>query len=490
MNRSIYPVVLCGGMGSRLWPMSRMEQPKQFQPVSGRGSLSFFQTTLQRHRGPAFHDPIVVTNVKQAAIVHRQMRELQLHGRVIAEPIGRNTGPAVLAAALTALADDSDALILVLPSDHIIKGNVNSTITAMSAAADDGLIVTFGLRPTYPETGFGYITDGGMFTGFPGLHRVAQFVEKPAYDVALQLMTNGSSYWASGISLFRADTMVEEFRRLAPDCFQTVSHALARGTRSNGNIYLDENAFAAATNQPTERMVFEQTGTIALAPLNNIEWNDVGAWNAVHDISPSNDDGNVTTGDVMTLDTTNSLIQSDGRLVAVIGMHDVIVVETQDAVLVADRKSAQKVKQLVEQMIVQRRPEVRSHIIRDTTWGQIETLSRDSGCDMRLLTVQPGAALHINGTGAGPSVLTVVSGEGICTIDGQDIRITRGDTLPIDADLALPVVNASRSALRLMQMMFIHPHDIAAQTDAAPGAAKNDPARLPPLCAVSTAVTQ
>ena len=170
MTRTITPVVLCGGMGSRLWPMSRVDQPKQFQPVNGRGSLSFFQTTIQRHRGAAFHDPIVVTNAAHETLVARQMHDLQLHARIVAEPMGRNTGPAVLAAALVALEDDHDAQLLILPSDHIIKGNLNRTITAMSAAADDGLIVTFGVEPAYPETGFGYITDGGGFSDYPGLH--------------------------------------------------------------------------------------------------------------------------------------------------------------------------------------------------------------------------------------------------------------------------------------------------------------------------------
>jgi mannose-1-phosphate guanylyltransferase / mannose-6-phosphate isomerase len=460
MTRMITPVVLCGGMGSRLWPMSRVDQPKQFQPVGGRGSLSYFQTTIQRHRGAAFHDPIVVTNAAHEALVARQMQDLQLQARIIAEPMGRNTGPAVLAAALAALQDDGDAQLLILPSDHVIRGHVNGTITRMTAAADDGLIVTFGIPPAYPETGFGYITDGGGFRNYPGLHRVAQFVEKPAYEVALHLLSGGVSYWASGISLFRADTIVEEFRRLAPDCLDAVTQAMMRGIRRNGTLLLDPAAFVCATSQPTERLIFEKTHLIALAPLRDVQWDDVGAWTAVHQISERDGDGNVTSGDVMTLDTTNSLIRSDGRLVTVIGMQDVVVVETADAVLVTTRKSAQKVKQMVERLQADQRSEVRSHRVVETPWGQVETLSKDAGCDMRMLTVQPGASLQINGTGAGPSVLTVVFGTGICTVGGCEIAIGRGDTLPIDADYALPLTNTSGQAMRLMQMMFATPHDV------------------------------
>lgn len=467
MTRMITPVVLCGGMGSRLWPMSRVDQPKQFQPVNGRGSLSFFQTTLQRHRGAAFYDPIVVTNARQEALVARQMQDLQLQARIVAEPIGRNTGPAVLAAALVALEDDPEAQLLILPSDHIIRGNVNDTISAMSAAADDGLIVTFGVTPGYPETGFGYITDGGAFSNYPGLHRVARFVEKPAYDVALQLMTGGGSYWASGISLFRADTIVEEFRRLHLSCLQAVTVATQTGKRRNRTVLLESDAFAQAPSQPTERLIFEQTSLIALAPLLGVAWNDVGAWSAVHQVSVSDAAGNVTSGDVLTMDTTNSLIRSDGRLVTVIGMQDVVVVETADAVLVTNWKSAQKVKQVVERLVADQRLEVRTHRVVETPWGQVETLSQDEGCDMRMLTVQPGASLQINGTGAGPSVLTVVFGTGVCSVAGREVAIGRGDTLPIDADYALPLVNTSGLPMRLMQMMFAEPHAVSSDLRAA-----------------------
>lgn len=458
---SIHPVILCGGMGARLWPMSRVEQPKQFQPVNGKGSLSFFQTTLQRHRGDAFHDPVIVTNVRQGTIVDRQMKELQYKGRVIAEPVGRNTGPAVLAAALTVLRDDPNGQILVLPSDHIIKGNVNRTILAMSRAADEGHIVTFGIKPSYPETGYGYILDGGGFTNYPGLHRVEQFVEKPEYERSKELVASGFSYWSSGISLFRADTLVEEFLRYDPDCLAAVMQAVDRATGPENRRYLDESSFVQSTNEPTEKIIFERSKVIALAPVLDIEWDDVGAWNAVHHISNPGVDGNVLNGDVMAYDTSDSIIQSDSRLVAVIGMKDVIVVETADAVLVAHRDHAQNVKKLVENLIAQNRPEVKSHVVRDTTWGQIETLAQAEGYDMRLLTIQPGASLRVNGTGVGPSLLTVISGEGICTLHGLDQTVGRGQTIPIDATHALPLRNSAGTALRVIQMTFAHDEEAA-----------------------------
>ncbi|MGB8812821.1 MAG: mannose-1-phosphate guanylyltransferase/mannose-6-phosphate isomerase [Paracoccaceae bacterium] len=461
MKNPIYPVILCGGMGSRLWPMSRIDQPKQFQPISGKGSLTYFQTTVQRHRSASFHAPIVVTNARHTAMVDRQLHELQTGGTVIGEPVGRNTGPAVLAAALTALQSDPDAQLLVLPSDHIIKGNLNKTVTAMQAAADNGRIVTFGIKPAYPETGYGYITDGGGYENYPGLHRVESFVEKPAFEIAKRLLNTGFSYWASGISLFRADALIEEFHRLDPNTYFAVLAALKAADRNRDLILLEESSFAQATNEPTERLVFERTAAIALAPLRDIEWDDVGAWNAVHQISERNADGNVTNGDVLTMDTKNSMIQSDTRLVAVIGMQDVIVIDTPDALLVTNREHSQSVKKVVDHLKSQMRREVHTHVARDTTWGRVEKLAGDAGYDMRMITVQPGARLKVNGTGSGPSLLTVVSGEGIYEMDGVQTRTRRGDTVAIDADFALPLINPTSRELRVIQLMFTRAGDEA-----------------------------
>lgn len=460
MDSKIYPIVLCGGMGSRLWPMSRIEQPKQFQPVEGVGSPTYFQTTLQRHRGTIFGDPVVVTNARHGAIVDRQMRELQSGGIIIAEPAGRNTGPAVLAAALVLLERDADAQLLVLPSDHIIKGDINRIIGAMEEPADDGRIVTFGVEPHYPETGYGYIMDGGAYKNYAGLHRVSEFVEKPHFERAKQLLTTGFSYWASGISLFRADTIIEEYTRFDPDTVATVTEAVlrrsAKPVRAGGreHMLLDEASFIKATSEPTERAVFEHSSAIALAPLPGIEWDDVGAWTAVHQISNRTEDNNAISGDVIALDTKNSLIRSGDRLVTVIGMQDVIVVDTPDAVLVTSREKAQDVKKLVEMMQSSDRSQVRSHLTRDTTWGQVETLRRAAGYNLRHLSVNPGALVTIDGAGIGPSVVTVVHGEGECEFGGRKMRLKRGESLPISMEVALTINNTGSESLRLVQLMF------------------------------------
>ncbi|MES2845353.1 MAG: sugar phosphate nucleotidyltransferase [Pseudomonadota bacterium] len=453
MSHLITPLALCGGMGSRLWPMSRIDQPKQFQPVKGAGSLSFFQATLQRHRGPGFADPIVVTSARHGMIVARQLREVQLRGRIIAEPVARNTGPAVLAAALDVLSRNADAKLLVLPSDHVITGDLSRTVLAMRSAADQGRIVTFGITPDSPETGFGYITDGGALADYPGLHRVDRFVEKPTFDVASALLADGNSYWASGISLFRADVLVAEFQRLAPHTYHAVLSAWQQAREMAFHLLLDENTFAKAENEPTERLIFERTDRISLAPVRDIEWDDVGAWNAVHKISKPGSSGNVTTGDVIAVDTRNSLIRGrDNRLIAVVGMRDVIVVDTPDALLVTNRANAQNVKGLVEELKKNARPEVQSHPSRDTGWGRIERLADAQDCNLDLLTVEPGATVLVNGTGESQSLVTFLTDGGSYQQNGRWIAAASGHSVQVNSTVVLPVSNTGLQELRLVKL--------------------------------------
>jgi len=452
MTSPITPLVLCGGMGSRLWPLSRTEQPKQFQPTGGPGSPTFFQATVQRHRGAGFADPVIVTNARQSMLVARQLREIQTRARIIGEPVGRNTGPAVLAAALDALSRDPDAQLLVLPSDHMISGDIGAAVLSMQAAAELGRIVTFGVAPAYAETGYGYIVDGGAFADYAGLHRVARFVEKPPFDLAAHLIAEGTAWWASGISLFRADTLVEEFRRHDPDTLAAVRAAHMGATEDPLHLQLDATAFAAAANEPTERLVFERSDRIALAPLHGILWDDVGAWNAVHKISDRCAAGNVTTGDVLALDTRNSLIRGDSRLIAVVGLSEVIVVDTPDAVLVTNRDNAQNVKKVVEALKSRARPEVETHTARETRWGRIEQLTRNRGFTLDLLTVEPGATAMINGTGIAPSLVTFLSPGGFYERGGHRHEARAGECIAVEADITLPVTNAARAELRMVKL--------------------------------------
>ena len=446
---SIHPLILCGGMGSRLWPMSRIDQPKQFQPVAGKGSPTYFQTTVQRHRGPLFRDPIVVTNRMQAGLVSQQLDEIAVDGLVIGEPVGRNTGPAVLAAALAVLPGNPEAILLVLPSDHIIVGDINATVARMAAAAANGAIITFGIPPSYAETGYGYIVDGGKVDGHDGLHHVARFVEKPPVEIAQQMIDSGAAYWASGISMFRADLICEEFQRLDPRTYAAVAQSVQDAKPTARGITLDEDAFRDARDEPTERAVFENSPTLFLAPM-DVKWDDVGAWASVYDVNTKSDDGNVISGDIMALDTTNSLIRSDGRLVVVVGMSDLIVVDTKDALLVTDRKHAQQVKLVVEKLKSGGRTEVVTHRYHNHVWGQIEALESNPRYRLEILTVFPGFTMHINGHGDGPSFLSVVAGQ--ASYRENDLAnnscLTLGSMLSIDKDTVISLTNTADHELR------------------------------------------
>ncbi|SNT42915.1 mannose-1-phosphate guanylyltransferase [Tropicimonas sediminicola] len=405
----IVPLVLCGGSGSRLWPVSRTDSPKHFHAVNGGNSLSFLQETVQRHTGKRMRDPILVTNARHAHYVRAQLDEIQVRGEIIGEPVARNTGPAVLAAAFRALERDPDAVLLVLPSDHVIEGDVNGTVHAMYDAAEDGRIITFGVRPHYPETGYGYITDGGPIDGYDGLHHVGEFVEKPPLDRAQALLDGGRAYWASGISMFRADTIVEEYRRLDPISLMAVHHALAHRAFDGNGLVLERGAFEKAESLPTEVAVFEKTRAIALAPL-QVSWNDVGSWEAMHGIGTPDAQGNVISGDVISVETRNSLVRSQDRLVAVIGLENVVVVDTSDALLVASRSEAQKVKQAVQALNLSDRQEAHSHPTHRFSWGESHRAFSTEACDVTHLTINAGAALTIDGS-CGPMHLIGVRGD-------------------------------------------------------------------------------
>ncbi len=449
--QKIYPLILCGGMGSRLWPMSRIEQPKQFQPVNGKGSLTYFQSTVQRHRGPLYHNPIVVTGAGQADLVRQQLAEIQSGARIISEPCARNTGPAVLSAAIEVLRHDPEAILLVLPSDHVISGDLGGPIGRMVAAANAGRIVTFGVTPGYPESGYGYIIDGGAVSEHDGLRSVSRFIEKPAVAAAQLLIEAGTAYWASGISLFRADVIEAEFRRLDPATHAAVVRAVDRGRALSDCLALDETAFSDARDAPTETAVFEQSPLVSLACL-DVRWDDVGAWAAVYDVNDKSEDGNVLAGDVMALGTTNSLIRSDGRLIVVVGMTDVIVVDTKDALLVTDRSHAQEVKYAVERLKGANRAEVRSHPYRSYAWGGVEALKSETDCRVEMLTLRPGASLQISGRDNSTRFLSVISGEARCLGGpvGQDHFLARGSMLTIADDAEMNVTNIADHDLRAL----------------------------------------
>jgi mannose-1-phosphate guanylyltransferase/mannose-6-phosphate isomerase len=447
----IFPIILCGGVGTRLWPLSRAQQPKQFQPIDADNTTTFFQTTVQRHSGEMFGNPVVCVARGHLETVRRQLRDIQRTGRIITEPASRNTGPAVLAAALELQRTTPDALMLICPSDHIISGDINGKVRAVQQAALDGLILTLGIKPRYAETGYGYIMDGGEYRNYSGVHRAERFVEKPDLITAKDLIETGAAYWASGISMFRSDVIIEEYRTHDPDTFEAVSAAITRAERNGNETVIGSGDYENAVELPTERAIFERSKRIALAPA-AVDWDDVGAWAAFHTIGKKTESGNVVSGDVIMINSENSYVRGSNRLVAVVGMKDVVVVDTHDALLVTTREKSQDVKKVVEMLQSRKRQEVVDHSVGQTDWGQQGKLASGAGFTLRHLTVNPGAILPIE-VGADMRRLMVVA-SGLGTLQIGDLRreIRSGASFEVGVEQTGTVVNDGTTPMQVIEV--------------------------------------
>ena len=397
----LIPVILSGGSGTRLWPMSRELYPKQLLPLVGKGTM--LQETLARLAGVAdVGAPLVVCNESHRFLVAEQLLERGTQPQaILLEPVGRNTAPAVAIAAMAAVADapagraHADPLLLILPADHVIR-DVGAFQTAMALgrkAAEAGKLVTFGVVPTKPETGYGYIrrTPGaGGSSAFP----IAQFVEKPDLATAQRYVESGEYFWNSGMFLFRASTVLEEMRKLAPAIYDACAQAYTAAKRDLDFTRLPAKEFGACPSDSFDYAVMEKTQHGVVVPL-DAGWSDVGSWSALHEAIPGDEHGNVRIGDVLTVDAQGCYLQSTSRLVAAVGLADHVVVETKDAVLVAPKSRVQDVKQLVAQLKKQGRYETSLHRDVFRPWGSYDSIDHGERFQVKRLSVKPGASMSL-----------------------------------------------------------------------------------------------
>lgn len=391
----IYPVILSGGSGTRLWPVSRALYPKQLVPLTSCDSL--LQQTTARVAGADFADPIIICNAEHRFLVREQLASAKRSpSAIVVELQGRNTAPAVAVAALMLAKRDPDAVMLVMPSDHVVT-NEQAFFAAVGKAAQAaaaGALTTFGIHPTAPETGYGYIEGGAAFPGVEGCLRVRRFIEKPERATAEALLASGGHFWNSGIFLFTARGFLRELERFEPTILKACTAAVDGMTEVGGFSMLAEDAFQLSPSNSIDYAVMERTDQSAVVPV-DMGWSDVGSWSALWEIAAKDGDGNALRGDVVAHDVANSFLMSDGPLVAAAGIRDVVVVATPDAVLVVGRDAAQDVKKLVDRLKLDGRHHHRSHVRVHRPWGSYQAIDAGERYQVKRITVAPGAALSL-----------------------------------------------------------------------------------------------
>jgi mannose-1-phosphate guanylyltransferase/mannose-6-phosphate isomerase len=392
---TIYPVILTGGAGSRLWPLSREHYPKPLLPLIGKHTL--LQETALRLTGlPGAMPPVFVCNEEHRFLVAEQVQSVGLtSGAILLEPEGRNTAPALTIAALYLLEKDPDAVMVVMPADHVIpdKAVFTAAVVQGVALASAGQLVTYGIVPHHAETGYGYICRGEPIEG-GSAYRVKRFVEKPDAATAQGYVDSGEYYWNSGIFTLRADAWIAEMQRHAPAILEACRSAVTSGKRDQDFCRVGKDAFLASPNDSIDYAVMEKTDKAAVVPL-DAGWSDVGAWSALWDISAHDTQGNVTQGDVLTHDVRDTLVLAQHRCVAAIGLHGAVIIETPDAVLVTHRDRAQDVKEIVSQLKTLGRDEYKFHRRVFRPWGDYEGIDNGARYQVKRLTVKPGASLSL-----------------------------------------------------------------------------------------------
>lgn len=424
----LHPVVLSGGSGSRLWPLSRQNQPKQFLTLIGDHSL-FQETLLRANKLPGVQPPVTVCAEDHRFMVGEQLQEIGVaNGGILLEPIARNTAPAIALAALHLVADDPQATMLVLPADHLIEDEraFHDAVTHAAGLAEQGWLVTFGIHPDYPETGYGYISRGDALSD--GGYRVERFVEKPDLATAESYLAAGTYAWNSGMFLFQAQRYLDELARHAPDMLAAVKTAYASAQSDLDFIRVDKAAFAGCPNDSIDYAVMEKTDRAAVVPV-SCGWSDIGSWSSLWAVAERDEDGNRHEGDVISVDTRGSLVRaSERRMIATIGVEDLVIVDTPDATLVARKDRVQDVKTIVDKLKSAGRQEHLFHRKVYRPWGNYDSIDMGERFQVKRIVVKPGAALSLQKHHKRAEHWIVVSGIAEVTCDDKVFELRENES--------------------------------------------------------------
>jgi mannose-1-phosphate guanylyltransferase/mannose-6-phosphate isomerase len=479
-HNKILPVVLSGGSGTRLWPLSRELYPKQLLPLVDEKTM--LQNTVTRLEGIAdLGPPLIICNESHRFMVAEQLRLISVRpSAVLLEPVGRNTAPAVAIAALQAMKGGADPVLLVLPADHVIKdfAAFHSAVDEGARLANSGSLITFGVVPDRPETGYGYIKKGKQIKPVQGSkltvqssskkrvqgsildigHRtlnvafkVDRFEEKPDLAKAKKFISSGEYLWNSGMFMFRASRYLDELRRFAPDILSACRKTLKGAVRDLDFTRLDSEAFEGCRSDSIDYAVMEKTGCAVVIPL-EAGWNDIGSWSALWEVLQKDNDGNAVAGDVITKDVSNSFIYAGSRLVAAIGLKDHIIIETADAVLVAGKDEAQKVKNIVAHLKSQKRGEALLHRRVNRPWGSYESIDSSDRFQVKRITVNPGACLSLQKHHHRAEHWIVVKGTARITKGSEVITITENESTYIPLGTMHRLENPGKIPLELIEV--------------------------------------
>ena len=450
-TRELIPVLLCGGSGTRLWPLSRTHYPKQFIPLVGETSL--LAQTLERvsgvSRGAA---PLVVCNENHRFMTAAVLEQCQqTASAILLEPEGRNTAPAIAVAALEALAIGDDPVLLVLAADHVITDGAafeRSVLLAESAAMRDQL-VTFGITPSRPETGYGYIRAGEMVGD--GIFEVASFVEKPSLETATDYVESGEYYWNSGMFLFRAQRYLDELEAVRPKMMVAARAAHAKAVRDGVFVHLDGEAFGNCPNESVDYAVMEEAKQTAMVTL-HAGWSDIGSWSALHEATALDEQGNAVRGDVMLMDTENSYVYADQGLVTTVGIKGLVVVSTPDALLVASRDRVQDVRKLVQRLSDEERTEQAHHTKVYRPWGHYEAIDQGDGYQVKRLVVDAGKRISLQRHQHRSEHWVVVRGSARVTLETTTFDLATNESTYIAAGVIHRLENAGFQPLEVIEV--------------------------------------
>ena len=448
----IHPVILSGGSGSRLWPLSRSLFPKQLLALAGERSL--IQDTVLRTEGAGFAPPLVICNTEHRFLIAEQLRETNVSPQaIILEPVGRNTAPAAAIAALMIAEKDPDGLLLLMPADHIVR-NRTAFLEAVSRAAkcaQQDRLVTFGITPDSPETGYGYIRRGQPLKGLDGGFQVERFVEKPDTATAAGYVASGDYDWNSGLFLFKASLLLAELERLEPELLVQCREALAKGVKDLDFFRLEQASFAKAKAISIDYAVMERTNKAAVVPV-EMGWSDIGSWEALWTTASRDASGNATRGDVLHHGVRNSYLRSEGPLVAAVGVEDMVVVATQDAVLVSHKSASQDVKRIVEQLERSGRELHTTHRKVFRPWGSYEGIDNGDNFQVKHIIVNPGAKLSLQMHHKRAEHWIVVSGTAMVTCGDKVFPLKENQSTYIPLGEKHRLENIGQEPLHLIEV--------------------------------------